>query len=332
MPMEDDAYPLDHWTAWRQEVPEPVSAAVSQLAHAGGLADERQLADGVSVFPLAGAGNHRVLGLRFDGQSYCLKCPQPTNRHRGLPELVVRREVGGLCTLVDRVPDRCPRPLTWSSSPAWVLASLVPGTHLGNVELTRPQLEELARAYQALYQITPDTVDAPLWPVDWPIAFLLEHMQQQQPLLAEKGRHGAIAAEAASLISDWLSSDGPTSFLASSDRLVFARGDQNMANALWDGSRIRFVDFEYCGWNDMARDLSLVTDHIQSYATPVQAWDWFVDQFDLTPSQRRRLQAGRRRQALSWLAKECLRPGSLHGLPEENRLVALLIRARSLCS
>jgi hypothetical protein len=109
-------------------------------------------------------------------------------------------------------------------------------------------------------------------------------------------------------------------------------GDENMANAMWDGERIRFADFEYCGWNDIPRDLSLVTEHVRSYATSIEGWNIFIEQFDLTPTKRRRLQAGRRREALSWLATECLKLGSLHGLPEGNRIEILLDRARELLS
>ncbi|MBT6149067.1 MAG: phosphotransferase [Gemmatimonadetes bacterium] len=329
--MADEAYPLDHWSKWIQVVPDQVNQAVAQVARMEELPDKQLLQGGVMALPLAGAGNHSVLRLQFAGENYCLKRPRPANRHHGDPELVLRREVGGMCSLVDRVPDRCPRPLSWSTSPPWLLAQLLPGSHLGNTALTRQQLSELASAYKDLCQITPDTIDEPLWNIDWPIVFLMDWLQKQLPLLTDRGKEDASSAEAASLVSDWLASEGPASFLGASDQLVFSRGDQNMANVMWDGDRIRFVDFEYCGWNDLPRDLSLVTDHIQSYATPIEDWNVFVEQFDLTSSQRRRLQAGRQRGALSWLTKECLKPGSLRGISEENRIERLLDRARKLC-
>lgn len=208
---------------------------------------------------------------------------------------------------------------------------LLPGSHLGNVALTASQLVELEVAYKALYQITPATLGERLWAIDWDIRFLVEWMRDHLPVLVNAGHEDEAAAEAASLMGDWLDSDDPAYFLEASDCVVFTRGDQNMANAMWDGKRIRFVDFEYCGWNDLSRDLSLVTDHVQSYATSVEDWNTFLAQFDLTSAQRRRLQAGRRRQALSWLAKECLKPGSLRGLPEGNRIEIVLDRARKLC-
>jgi len=104
-------------------------------------------------------------------------------------------------------------------------------------------------------------------------------------VLVEVGQEDEAAAEASFLMGEWLNSEDPACFLEASDCVVFSRGDQNMANALWDEERIRFVDFEYCGWNDLPRDLSLVTDHVQSYATPIEAWNRFLEHFDLSPAQ-----------------------------------------------
>ena len=327
----DSPYPLDHWASRKREVAPPIAEAISFAVQTEDQPIYQHLKPGVTTSPLPGAGNHNVVGLYFEGHSYCLKQPTPTNRHNGDPELVLRREVGGMCMLVDRVPDRCPHPLSWEADPAWLLMELLPGKHLGNVALTESQLLELAAAYKALYQITPTTLGEPLWELDWNIRFLVESMRDHLPMLVQAGQEHAAAAEAASLMGDWLESEEPACFLEASDCVVFARGDENMANAIWDGERIRFVDFEYCGWNDFPRDLSLVTEHVQSYATPIEGWNVFLEQFDLTGDQRRRLQAGRRRQALYWLAKECLKPGSLHGLPEGNRIQILLDRARELC-
>ena len=314
-----------------QEVPPAILEAIALAVKTEDQPAHQVLKSGVSIHPLSGAGNHNVLGLHLEGHSYCLKQPKVTNRHEGNPELVLRREVGGMCMLIDRVPGLCPQPLSWNSVPAWLLMELLPGSHLGNVALTESQLVELGAAYKALYQITPTTLGERLWVIDWDIRFHVEWMRDHLPMLVNAGCEDEAAAEASSLMGDWLDSDDPAWFLETSDWIVFARGDQNMANAMWDGERIRFVDFEYCGWNDLPRDLSLVTDHVQSYATPIEGWNIFLEQFDLTPTQHRRLQAGRRRQALSWLAKECLKPGSLRGLPEGNRVEILLDRARILC-
>ena len=324
-------YPLDHWASRMQEIPPAISEAIAVAVQAKDQPTHHALESGATIEPLSGAGNHNVLGLHFEGQSYCLKQPTPTNRHQGNPEIVLRREVGGMCMLIDRVADICPRPISWSKDPAWLLMEMLPGSHLGNVALTQPQLIELAIAYKSLYRITPKTLDEPFWDIDWDIHFMVEWMRDHLPQLVEAGQKYEAAAEAASLMGDWLDSQDPACFLETSDCVVFARGDQNMANMMWDGQRMRIVDFEYCGWNDMPRDLSLVTEHIRSYETPIEDWNIFVEQFDLTPAQRRRLQAGRRRQALSWLAKECLKPASLQGAPESNRVETLLGRARELC-
>ena len=324
----NEPYPLAHWADRMQEVdPKVLEAVAAAVSGVGANAD-------VAVEPLAGAGNHKVFGLRFAGRDYCLKQPTPTKRHKGMPELVLRREVGGLCALADRLPGICPRPLAWNTDPTWLLMEMLPGNHLGNTALTQSQLTALADAYKEFYGLRPQTAGEALWDIDWDVRFMVQWMVDHRAALADAGQKDGAAAEAAALMGEWLDSPDPARFLEDSDCLVFARGDQNMANAIWDGDRVRFVDMEYCGWSDIARDLSLVTDHIRSYETPVEGWDFFLSQFDLSASQRRRLLAGRRRQALSWLAKECLRPGSLLGVPrgdgQGGRVEVLLDRARAL--
>lgn len=282
-------YPLAHWTSRMQELPAAICEAIVLAVKTEDQPVHQVLESGVTIQPLSGAGNHNVLSLHIEGHSYCLKQPKSSNHHEENWELVLRREVGGMCTLIDQVPDLCPCPLSWNTFPSWLLMELLPGSHLGNVALTASQLVELGVAYKALYQITPTTLGERLWAIDWDIRFLVEWMWDHLPMLANAGHEDEAAAEAASLMGDWLDSDDPAYFLEASDCVVFTRGDQNMANAMWDGKRIRFVDFEYCGWNDLPRDLSLVTDHVQSYATSIEDWNTFLAQFDLTSAQCRRL-------------------------------------------
>jgi hypothetical protein len=43
---------------------------------------------------------------------------------------------------------------------------------------------------------------------------------------------------------------------------VFGSGDGNLANYLWDGTRVRLVDFEYSGVSDRAFELAEATEHV----------------------------------------------------------------------
>jgi thiamine kinase-like enzyme len=113
--------------------------------------------------------------------------------------------------------------------------------------------------------------------------------------------------------------------------MVFSRGDQNLANCLWNGTELHVVDLEYCGWNDRAFDLASLVEHIQSRGTPGDFWEWFIDRFDLSPLERRRFKAAQRRLALAWLLRECIAPNSLHSIPEDGRIPRLLARAVEVC-
>ena len=328
---KSEAYPLEHWLSRIQPLPPTVTEAVKQALQIEDPIQEQDLGGSAKLVTLTGAGNHSVFGLHVDESAYCLKRLRRTKRPLADIERVLRREVGGMCTLANLASGRAPLPLAWNLSEAWLLCDLLPGIALGNASLTQLQLQELALATQDVCAITPEYTNEPLWDIDWNIVFLLEWLRGSHAELVEKAGDSDACAEAAAITGDWLASSDPNHFLEASDSIVFTRGDQNLANALWDGKRIRFVDLEYCGWNDLPRDLSLVTEHIQSYETPIEAWDWYIDQFDLTPNQHRRTLAGRRRQALSWLAKECLKSGSLRSFPEEKRIERLLSRAKQLC-
>ncbi|MFC1525240.1 phosphotransferase family protein [Candidatus Latescibacterota bacterium] len=320
-----DPYPPDHWLLHAGPLDERSEEALrAALAFDPSSADANP-GHGVTVWELPGGGHHSALGLEVDGRRYCLK------RLGGADEQALGREVGGMCFLTSRGIRRAPVPCSWSSSPPYVLTDLLPGRPLGNAILTPGQLGGIAEASKELYRIKLHNQEEPLWGIDWDIEAELHALRTRCDRLAASRHREGLVQEAADLIGNWLKSADPGLFLADSDHVVFSRGDQNLANCLWDGGQIRFVDFEDCGWNDIARDLSLLTDHIQSYGTPVADWEWYIDQFGLSKQQRQRALAARRRQALSWLSIECLKPGSLHSVPKEHLLARLFERARALC-
>ena len=105
---EYSPYPLEHWASRMQEIPPAISEAIAVANQTKDQPTHPALESGATIKPLSGAGNHRVLGLHFEGKSYCLKQPTPSKRHQGNPEQVLRREVGGMCMLNDQVPNICP--------------------------------------------------------------------------------------------------------------------------------------------------------------------------------------------------------------------------------
>lgn len=82
---------------------------------------------------------------------------------------------------------------------------------------------------------------------------------------------------------------------------VFGQADGNLENFLWDGSRVRIVDFEYSGSSDRAYELADITEHVSSWVDTEFDAPAFLDHFDLTGAEAARLRDCRRLFALSWL-------------------------------
>ncbi|WP_406295175.1 aminoglycoside phosphotransferase family protein [Embleya sp. NBC_00888] len=82
---------------------------------------------------------------------------------------------------------------------------------------------------------------------------------------------------------------------------VFGPGDGNLANYLWDGVRVRVVDFEDSGRSDRAFELAEITEHVSGWVTGNLDVPLFLSHFDLTPAEAARLPECRRLLALVWL-------------------------------
>lgn len=82
---------------------------------------------------------------------------------------------------------------------------------------------------------------------------------------------------------------------------VFGAGDGNLANYLWDGSRVRVVDFEDSGRSDRAFELAEITEHVGSWVEQPLDVASFLSRFSLTKAESVRLGECRRLLALVWL-------------------------------
>lgn len=69
---------------------------------------------------------------------------------------------------------------------------------------------------------------------------------------------------------------------------VVGHGDPNLANYLWDGVRVRVVDFEDAGRSDVAYELATLVEHLSARGLDAEA---FCDRFEVDPV---RLRAARR--------------------------------------
>ncbi|WP_326682886.1 phosphotransferase family protein [Streptomyces sp. NBC_01237] len=70
---------------------------------------------------------------------------------------------------------------------------------------------------------------------------------------------------------------------------VFGPGDGNLANYLWDGTRVRVVDFEDSGLSDRPFELAEITEHVAAWVGPPLAAETFLSLFDLNTAERARL-------------------------------------------
>lgn len=275
-----------------EELAEVVGTLVQDPPAVGSpVAVEKQF----EVQRLHGAGNNGVYRLCHAGEAFCLKIYRQDQRARAL------REVGGMSLLREQGQYVAPR-LLWvglANQPPFVLMEFLSGQHLGNARLSRRQLECLAAATRKLHAITPASLDVPLWNLDWDAAERLANLRQQHQALRSQSTTCTETAEAVRLTGSWLQGKDPA-LLAEKGPAVFSRGDQNLANCLWDGSELRVVDLEYCRWNDRALDLANQVEHVQSRDTPGTEWEWFVAQFDLSEAERKRFKAAQRPKGIAF--------------------------------
>jgi aminoglycoside phosphotransferase (APT) family kinase protein len=76
---------------------------------------------------------------------------------------------------------------------------------------------------------------------------------------------------------------------------VLGHSDPNLANYLWDGERVRIVDFEDAGLSEMEYELATIAEHLS--ARDSTDWDAFLARFDPEPQA---LLFGRRLMAALW--------------------------------
>ena len=97
----------------------------------------------------------------------------------------------------------------------------------------------------------------------------------------------------------WLDRGWAERFTSAAGQPVFAQGDPNLANHLWDGRDVHVVDFERSGRGDRATELADFVEHIVVWAHAGIDADAFLDRFDLGPGERQQIRHLRRLFALS---------------------------------
>ncbi len=199
------------------------------------------------------------------------------------------REWAVLSLLATHAPGLAPEPLNarLDADPPWVEMNVLPGRPLTG-RLGPEQLAALEVALRRLWSVPVDDLPARrLSPA--------EALRVRTTWLAAVGRPDGIAGAAFDVALELVT--GPE--LADLDRTepppVLGHSDPNLANYLWDGSRIRIVDFEDAGRSDIAYELATLVEHMSARDTD---WTGFCARFDVDQG---RLHQVRQLCAAFWL-------------------------------
>ena len=101
----------------------------------------------------------------------------------------------------------------------------------------------------------------------------------------------------------WLDSQWAESLASVSGQPVFAQGDANLANHLWDGRSVHLVDFEASGRGDQAAQLADFIEHVTVWAHAGIDAEAFLDRFDLNLGERKQIAHLRRLFAAFWVMR-----------------------------
>ncbi|MGB8938843.1 MAG: phosphotransferase [Streptomyces sp.] len=211
------------------------------------------------------------------------------------------REWRALTLLAAHAPGLAPVPQSadLAAEEPVVVMSRLPGEPLRGESLSNQQLKALAAAASELYAAVPADVlaEVPVRP------------GQQHQLIAQirswapqvRPRVSDAIGEAIDRGLEWLARSGMERVGRLDVAMAFGPGDGNLANYLWDGTRVRVVDFEDSGLSDRPFELAEITEHVASWVGPPLDIEAFLDLFDLNPAERARLLECRRLLALVWL-------------------------------
>ncbi|MGF1427091.1 aminoglycoside phosphotransferase family protein [Kitasatospora sp. LaBMicrA B282] len=211
------------------------------------------------------------------------------------------REWRALTLLEEWAPGLAPTLMEADSSSTAPVVSMsrLPGTPLRGQTVTTKQLEALAAALTCMHEAVPRSVAARLPPRLWNEHQVVRGIRARYAQV-HRGDVPAVIRRAAAEGFRWLNRTVLASARSPSGP-VFGQADGNLANFLWDGSRIRIVDFEDSGRSDRAYELAEVVEHVSTWVDTDFAVPRFLDHFDLSRAERRRLLECRRLLALLWL-------------------------------
>jgi Ser/Thr protein kinase RdoA (MazF antagonist) len=212
------------------------------------------------------------------------------------------REWQALTLLASYAPDLAPAPLSadLASVPPHVRMTRVPGLPLDGQAVTPGHLDAVAAAIGRLHAAVPREAVAGMRPQPW---LAVGVVSQLRTIADGRRADGADGLPRAAFHAGmrWLGrAEDPR---PEPHSVVFGQGDGNLANYLWDGERVRLVDFEDSGRSDRAYELAVFAEHLSVWHDAGVETGSLLGRFELTPAERTRVLFYRRAFALYWLVK-----------------------------
>jgi aminoglycoside phosphotransferase (APT) family kinase protein len=199
-----------------------------------------------------------------------------------------RREWSVLRHLHEHAVDLAPRPVVamLDARPPIVTMSRVAGEPFEE-KLSQAQMAAFVDAVTRLWTVSHDNLpDLPLWTDD---------LDFGRGLTAGPRPSGGVTADAFDAALAWWKGPDPDQLRRRPAVTVLGHRDPNLANYLWDGRRVRMVDFEDAAISDPATELAIMMEHLSWRGVDA---DRLWARFDV---DRGRLLAARRLWAMFWL-------------------------------
>jgi hypothetical protein len=231
------------------------------------------------------------------------------------------REWRALNLLAKHAPGLAPEPVKadLDGDPPTIWMSRLPGEPMGGRPLLPLEIDAVAAAIDTLHRAVPAETLATIASTAWQPATARAYLHGMASQLKPAERD-PLAVEALAAGAGWLDSDWLDRAAAEDATMVFGQCDGNLANYLWDGTRVRLVDFEDSGRSDRMFELADFVEHLTVWNFGQIDAEAFLARLDLTAAERARVHGFRRVFALFWL--QMLVPGgrSHHRNPPETHL------------
>lgn len=200
------------------------------------------------------------------------------------------REWLALKLLAEYAPGLAPEPIAFEAGK--VTMTRIEGAPLRGLLTGAVHVAAMAAALTELYTAVPQHVLGTLQVRPWQREAVTDWIRQRGAKWTPRDPQADRAVKEG---MRWLETWRPGE---SGVRPVFGAGDGNLANFLWDGTRVRIVDFEDSGRTDLAFELAELSEHVSMW---VDGEVEIAHRFELSGEEERRLRDCRKLHSLIWL-------------------------------